>query len=91
MYLAVAKLIADTGGISVERRQVQKGKPLELPPRMKQKKTFLLLPAVEIEPTTSWLGASLLIQVHHPRPLSDQVKHNKLIKWNNRWTKVNEG
>ena len=36
-------------------------------------KTFLLLPAARIEPTTSWFGASLRIPVHHPRPLGHRI------------------
>ena len=41
------------GGMSIESRQVRKGKPLELPSRMK---TFLPLPAAGIEPTVLHCG-----------------------------------
>ena len=59
------------GGMVRKRsKQVRKEKPLESPPRMK---TFLLLLAAGIEPTTSWFAASLRILVHHPRPLGHRI------------------
>ena len=55
------------GGMPMESKGVWKEKPLEFPPRMK---TFLLLPAAGIEPTTSLFGASLRIPFQYPWPLS---------------------
>ena len=57
-------------GIPVGSRQIQKEKnSWSCLPRWKT----LLLPAIGIEPTTSWLGGLLWIRVPHPRPLSHQV------------------